>query len=259
MRINSVCFGILFPLLALLFEASSGTCSANFVDPIPTVWHSLLILSVPAFHIHWLRSPPWGPLMCCWAGFALVVCAVYTVLFLPSVPLALMLSPFLPCTLALAPALAFQATCRVVFLHGFDNPTRVGAELAVLALLAANLPIVWTRHWASQEDTFWLRHLGCRKLLLGACVHNYVAAPDISRLWDREEIPYMQAGRLFCEVYGSSPREQSTQPLAMAAHFLQGDTEHGVFHPDDARMTPEPSGLALLVVGACLGLRRRRP
>ncbi|MBT9584938.1 hypothetical protein IV102_16465 [bacterium] len=256
MKINSYCCGILLPLLALLVEACSGVCSANFVDPVPTLWHSLLILCVPGFHFHWTHRQRRGPLMGCWGGFALAICAVYSVLLLPLTPLASLALPWFGFgLLAFSPHLAFQATLRTVV---FDAGTRAGVYLGILALLGANLPIVWTRHWIASEDLFSLRYFGNRKLLLGACVHNYVAAPDISRLWDRDEIPYLQADRVFRGVYGCAPHDESTQPLALASHYMYGDARAGVFHPDDIRMTPEPPLAALFFVGGLLAMRRRR-
>ena len=40
-------FGVIMPLLVAIIEILSGFCGGVFFDPVPTVWHSLLVLSVP--------------------------------------------------------------------------------------------------------------------------------------------------------------------------------------------------------------------
>ena len=86
--------GITLPIIALLVELFSNLCSATFFNPIPTVWHILLIALVPIgiFIINWsLRYRRFdNSLVLTWLNGALIgISALYTIRFLPLTVFAL--------------------------------------------------------------------------------------------------------------------------------------------------------------------------
>src|SRR5215470_2424130 len=39
--------GLVLPSVAILVEMTSGICAQMFFDPLPTVWHKVLVIAVP--------------------------------------------------------------------------------------------------------------------------------------------------------------------------------------------------------------------
>ena len=84
--------GSILAVLALLVEAVTHTCARMFIDPIPTIWHALLIAMVPAGTMFALRAAhrprqpaPWTQIL---AAFCLGIALYYSALFLPFLPAA---------------------------------------------------------------------------------------------------------------------------------------------------------------------------
>src|SRR5215217_2496991 len=44
--------GIIMPVISITVEATTHICAEEFFDPIPTVWHLLLVLFVPLAQLH---------------------------------------------------------------------------------------------------------------------------------------------------------------------------------------------------------------
>lgn len=157
-----VLFGIVLPAVALAVELANGMCARAFFDPIPTWGHVLLVAWVPVANLlaflgarrgwlRWRTSLMWGN------GVALGIAFVYTLVFLPLMPLALIgivffgmgllpLAPFssLLCGIALRRRLAHMptaeggtATWSLASLFG-------GAALGILLLAATESRIVLT-------------------------------------------------------------------------------------------------------------------
>jgi hypothetical protein len=87
-------FGIALPIVALVTELMTGMCAGALFDPIPTPLHMVLVLFVPASNA-WVwfvvakrpdrRHHRWAP----WINaIAIGVAGVYSVMFLPSLPLS---------------------------------------------------------------------------------------------------------------------------------------------------------------------------
>jgi len=96
-----------FPAAVIAIEIATGLCAGAFFDPVPTVWHLLLVAFVPACNVLLWRAaqgdaepPAWLVLA---GGAAICVAASYTLLFLPMLPVAVIavlfgigLLPFAP-------------------------------------------------------------------------------------------------------------------------------------------------------------------
>jgi hypothetical protein len=155
-RFMSWTFGVVLPLLVLLFEMAAHFCGGVFFDPVPTVWHALLLATVPGLNA-WLLLGGRGA---CehgrglGAGVALVVALFYGVLFLPILHFSIIaLVAFGLGVLSLTPVLAAIQTWwigRQVWTH-LPNPARflLGRRRSMVAtvvvLLVLEGPALWTR------------------------------------------------------------------------------------------------------------------
>ena len=92
-----VVFGVLLPILALGFECTLhmlGNAGSN-LDPIPTLWHVAYIAVVPSsmLFITCCLANGWevGPLKLQYlAGLAIGIAAIYSITFIPIVPMLLL-------------------------------------------------------------------------------------------------------------------------------------------------------------------------
>lgn len=148
--------GVVFPLVVIGVEVSIHFCGGVFFDPVPDLWHGLLLLLVPLVNAGFLTGrlevgPRWqGGL----AGLALAVAVFYGLLFLPLVPMSVIMLAFFGIgLLSLTPVLAawqtWRIACRVrdriADMHAFSRWARRTAMATFLTLLAAEGPALWTR------------------------------------------------------------------------------------------------------------------
>lgn len=186
-------FGVLVPGITLGVELFTGMCAATFFDPLPTLFHVLLVAAVPVANFLALRAlgmQETGSLRWLgWAnGLALGVTAYYAFKFLPMAPfgfVAIVYMGFglLPCSplLALISTVLLRVRLRRLARHSAQLlPTPwPGLAVAVLALLVLNAPVWVTRlglQWAAshepareQRGLHLLRTLGHQESLLRAC------------------------------------------------------------------------------------------
>lgn len=190
-------FGVILPLVTLAIELFTHMCAGVFFDPIPSVWHVLMVLAVPAANLWvWraLRQPPVRRArLLGWAnGFAAGIGGFYSIVFIPILPFALVGLFYLGG--GLLPMAPLLATITAVVLRGHLRRVASGAPagmarpvsgfwpgvgLAALALVLTVLPITLTRYWAQQAAAEapsvragairWLRALGREDILLGDC------------------------------------------------------------------------------------------
>ncbi|MBP7828801.1 MAG: PEP-CTERM sorting domain-containing protein [Kiritimatiellae bacterium] len=184
--------GVVLPFITLVFEAFTGLCGEIFVNPIPTLWHVLLVAAVPlANALTWSRFAFGWPgrlkLLGRLNGFAIGVALYYTLVFLPVAPFAAIgilyfgigLLPLSP-MLSLIMALAVRRILRRYDRPGGALPPAwrwALAALGIIALLAT--PTVVTQaglQWATAESPAarargigLLRALGNDDLLLRSC------------------------------------------------------------------------------------------
>lgn len=109
-------FGILFPFFTIGFEAYTHFCAETFFDPIPTIWHVLLVSLVPIANLVALVALSKGRSDCLsklglFNGIAIGTAFFYTMLFLPLLPLSIIAIVFMGMGfLSLSPILSFIAT-----------------------------------------------------------------------------------------------------------------------------------------------------
>jgi hypothetical protein len=186
--------GVILPALTLLIELATHMCAGAFFDPVPSVWHTVLVALVPlANGFAWLslRKGRTAHLSKCGLanGLALAVAAYYAVIFLPLVLPGLVAVVFFGWgLLPLAPLFAFIATIvlrgklRRSWAHEavFRLPGLwTGFVLGLVSLSALELPDAATRialqlaasdsAAARDRGVRWLRVAGDNERLLRAC------------------------------------------------------------------------------------------
>ncbi len=199
-----VLFGILLPAVTLGIELTTSMCADTFFDPIPTLWHVFLVAAVPVVNLVALvasgNSParPWGWLQFL-NGLVIAVALVYTFLFLPLVPMALVAVVLAGLgLLPLAPVLSLFAAigCRRRLRRYSPETGRVergyflsGVVCAIVLLAAIEARSTFT-HVGLQmaaSDTpatrlrgiRWLRSYGDSDLMLRLCYQNARSAADL--------------------------------------------------------------------------------
>lgn len=192
-RLFHLIFGILLPFLSIAVEVFSGWSAEIYADPIPTRWLLLLILTVPLANLTlWLRfcvarPPAWSVahprVLDVLNAVALAASLLYSVLYLPISPLALVMSMFFIGLLPLAPFFGLFTAIRLRQALQQAQPretslVRSGA-LALAIVTLVNLPGVATSaglRWAASEGeqtrqrgVRLLRWIGDRGQMLRAC------------------------------------------------------------------------------------------
>lgn len=86
--------GIMMPSISIVVEATTHMCAENIFDPIPTLWHLLIVVFVPLAHLQvWLAvrkgSTQRGALLGLANAFAIGVSGFYTIVYIPILPVAL--------------------------------------------------------------------------------------------------------------------------------------------------------------------------
>ncbi len=200
----AILFGVAMPLVVAILEILTGFCGGAFFDPVPTFWHSALVLSVPLLN-WWLltKGRNAGALtQGIAAGVSMVVAAFYGLLFLPLFPISVLaILAFGMGLLSLTPVFAALASWRVMVRSRegvlmpwvFKRGLLAGAAAAALVLFALEAPSVWTRYQLSRavsEDVKTaeaglgqLRRFHLERTLLRACYERNTGmgmATDIS-------------------------------------------------------------------------------
>ena len=186
-----VVFAVIYPAGVIAIELTEKLCASVLFDPMPTVWHILVVSLVPASNLlvfRHLRSD--APRHSAWFalanGAAIAIAGLYALLFLPVLPLAVVgipfgigLLPFAPLA-SLAGALrlcaAFPAQRKIPRLR---RPVVAGLAGGIALLLALDVPSAATRlgvQWAESgepperaQGLTLLRTLGDDDLLLRLC------------------------------------------------------------------------------------------
>ena len=80
--------GLVLPSVAILIEIASGICARMFFDPLPTVWHKVLVIAVPPANLLVIRGLLWSDAEYHWRlglanGLAVAVSTFYTIIYGP--------------------------------------------------------------------------------------------------------------------------------------------------------------------------------
>ena len=87
--------GVILPVISITIESTSHICKETFFDPIPTMWHLLLVIFVPLIQLHvWfvvrrgvVSLPALTGLL---NAVAIGISLFYTIIYIPLLPLAAM-------------------------------------------------------------------------------------------------------------------------------------------------------------------------
>lgn len=238
-------FGVLLPAGVIIFEASTGFCAETFYSPVPTIWHVLLALCVPAVNLlTWfaLTRSIQGRV---WIGttnaFAIGVALYFTLLLAPLLPMgAVAILLFGLGFLPLAPMLSLLVACsqrsslRSWTIDGRPSPVPgffKGLIAAVLAVLLVQSPITFTNiglHLATNGSSLdyerginLLRQLGSRDQLLRACYTSNLRSDPISwALGFWRQISPSDVQPIFYRVTGQSHLSM-TAPRLSRGNFIE--------------------------------------
>jgi hypothetical protein len=155
-------FGVIMPLLISIFEILTGFCGGVFFDPVPTVWHGILVLSVPLLN-WWLLTKGRGATPMkqgVAAGVAIVVSLFYALLFLPLFPISVLAILAMGMGfLSLTPVFTAWASWRIMVQSReglvlpwiFKRGLLAGAAGAALCVMILEAPSSWTRYQLSRS------------------------------------------------------------------------------------------------------------
>ena len=196
--------GVILPAISILVETTTHICAEDFFDPIPTMWHVLLVVFVPLAHLQvWLAirkgSTERGALLGLANAIAIGVSIFYTIVYIPLLPLAaialifagLGLLPMAP-IFSLISGIILRRQLRRIAPAGFSvkaTGLAAGLALAFTAIVLIEIPATLT--WVglqmaasesparSAQGLRWLRTMGNRDYLLRACYERSGRATDL--------------------------------------------------------------------------------
>lgn len=196
--------GVILPVAAIVFELSTHMCARNFFDPLPTPAHVLLFAMIPVSNLLvWVASrrnmTDLLGILTLGTGMSMGVAILYSLMFLPIVPLSVV--AILWCgfgLLALSPLLAIPAVWKAgkYAIHlseshktYFDGHQleHIGHMIILCTVVAVELPSTMTRmhigEAAHSEKPAaaidWLRNWGNQEVMLRACYERSGRATDI--------------------------------------------------------------------------------
>jgi hypothetical protein len=196
--------GVIHPLLVLGMEITTGMCACQFFDPLPTLWHVLLVAFAPAGNLLlWLALRDGVRvdvrILAAVNGIVIGTTFLYTIVFLPLLPFALIGALMLIGLLPLAPLLALIAALRQqVYLKeraretGRRLPAATGLGLGIFLLFAVVLHAsavltTYGMHLAASGDTRsersfgikLLRRVGDERIILRKCYSGRAPTIDL--------------------------------------------------------------------------------
>jgi hypothetical protein len=222
-------FGVLLPIIAVLFETTFHFCARHFFDPFPTTNHVILFLLIPFSNYLTLLASRRNlsahySFMTLASGMALGMGAMYSLMFLPLMASSLFFVGALGFgLLGLAPALSLPCTWlagkRICKLSSqsrtYFNPHQlehIGHLIILVMVLAVELPSTLTRVYlgmAAEPATEargigLLRKYGNEEVMLRACYERSGRATDIigSLYESGHPLPVDSARKIFYKVTG---------------------------------------------------------
>ncbi len=228
-------FGVAVPFVVVFIEFTTRMCAMEFFDPIPTIWHTLLVAFVPCANLlvwYVVRNSieSHGTLIGVANGAAIGISLYYTLVFLPMLPFALIavvvfgigILPMAP-VFSLVAALWGHRYLRRLHLGSAKTQVRfalVGVAIGIPAIVALSIPITVTRigmQMAASDDADTrakglkvLRTAGNNELMLRSCYQRLGKTMDLISLlvsagkpvspWNAREIYYRVTGVPFNAV-----------------------------------------------------------
>jgi hypothetical protein len=227
---KSLFIAVIYPLGVILFELSTQFCAERLFDPIPTAFHKILVILVPAFNlVMWLKlrnkiDLPFSRVML-FGAISIGINAFYTLLFLPLLPLSVMAILMLGMGfLSLAPLFSFIASIKIYrTLKRQAEPQEVnenyiwkGLAISLVCLLLLDIPASATflgmkltqaeNRNTQQLGLSILRNLGDEDLMLRATyTGNRRAGGPLSLsilMFDDTHVNSEKAREIFYQVTG---------------------------------------------------------
>lgn len=266
--------GVIFPAISITVEASSHICAEVFFDPIPSIWHLLLVIFVPLAQIQvWFAIRKGAPHKLKLAGFlnALVIgiSIFYSFIYLSILPLALLTVLIGLGLLPLAPY--FSLLAALMMRHKLNqlaatSPSKsfavkkrglavgLGLTLGVLALI--ELPATLTRIGLQKavsaspqtkaEGIRFLRAYGSKDALLRSCYNQTGMATDLIgyALMIRDPVDPVEAQQIYYRVTGET-FDSSLPPERIGGRLIPQDTVDWDADQGGSRIHGKLKGLSL--------------
>lgn len=247
--------GVIMPVISITVEATTHICAETFFDPIPTMWHLLLVIFVPLAQLHvWFvvrRGATSRPVLTGLVNaVAIGISLFYSFVYIPLLPLAALTLLFVVGILPLAPLLSLVASMVMrVHLHQIASATRqnsfalrkaglfAGFAITAVSIVGMELPASLTRYGlkmaasASPETRAqgiqFLRTFGSREYLLRTCYGRSGWATDLvgSFFSIQDPVTPAEAQRIYYRVTGDTfnsfapPRRVGDSSIADEADF----------------------------------------
>ncbi len=251
-------FGVAIPASAVFLELLAGVCAGMFFDPIPTIWHKLLVAFVPVANLAlWWELKENDAEYRTWlgvtSGVALGVSAFYALLFLPLMPFAMLgiivfgigilgLSPQFSLIVAIRGAIKLGRVKRSQPATDKRQPSFAACLLTGIAISLGTLIVLEiqttltrlklqeassTDVATSQKAIRWLRSYANENKLLEACYSHPTGVTDVlgTLLTLGNPIKPIEAQKIFYRVTGK-PFETLPEPRRPDRGFLGFDDDN---------------------------------
>ncbi len=246
--------GVIMPAISITVEATTHICADIFFDPIPTIWHLLLVIFVPLAQLHvWFALRRGSTDRLALAGFlnavTIGISVFYTIVYLPLAPMALFALLFGLGLLPLAPFLSLVGS--LIMRHKLKRlaatlpqqrsfAVKTSGLLTGLALTAAvigvvELPATLTRvglHFAASaspqtrnDGIRFLRTYGSKDALLRSCYGRTGWATDLigAAFSLRSPVSTVEAQQIYYRVTGET-FDASIPPKRVGVRLMSDDT-----------------------------------
>jgi hypothetical protein len=248
--------GIVLPTISIVVEATTHMCAEDIFDPIPTLWHLLLVVFVPLAHFQvWLAvrkgSTQRGTLLGIANAVAIGVASFYSIVFLPIFPLAVIaiaymglgLLPMAP-IFSLLSGIILRRQLRRIAPRSFAvrmSGLAVGVSIAFAAISLLELPASLTRvglQMAASDSPEQsargfrlLRLAGNKDYMLRACYNRTGLATDpVGFLFSLDDSVTPEAARKIYYRLTGETFDTSRPPERLAGHLAPRETFD--FDPD---------------------------
>jgi len=256
--------GVILPIISITLEASTHICADTFFDPIPTVWHLLLVVFVPLAQLQaWFAIRRAAPDRLTLAGITngvvIGISIFYSIVYLPLAPIGalliiigfgvLPLTPMFSLLAALlirrnlkriaasAPSKTFAVNWKTVF-----SGVLFAAALIALTELPATLTRVGLQKAASNsaeergKGIRFLRQFGNTDALLRSCYNRTGWATDLIgyTFSVRDPVSTTEARKIYYRVTGET-FDSSAPPERIGGRVLP--QEEFDFDPDQGGVT----------------------
>lgn len=253
--------GVIMPAISVSVETMTHICAETFFDPIPTLWHVVLVIFVPLAQFHvWYTINRGSTERLALTGLVnaltIGISLFYSIVYIPLVPLAALTLIFVVGLLPLAPYLSLLAAI-VMRNHLKRTVSRAPQKtftmkasglflgLGICALLIAliELPSSLTRYGlrlaaspspaTRTEGIRFLRSFGSKEYLLRSCYERTGWATDIAGFLFSLDSPVTPSEartiyyRVTGETFDTSEPPQRREGLLLPMDEFDFDDEQG--------------------------------